>query len=586
MSYLNFYELNFKKFMNHKIKGNWIKNFLLENMYIDFENNNNFSYKFHPDQNYKKYYEETPLETKLSKFCLSVLDKFKTSEQINLLASFLCVSFEQKFFHSNILFIWKNKNIIKLFIYEPNGSVSFYSEKQKNFLNVLKEEFENIVKNDIKYNEEIQIFSIPDMGIQKLSEPKINFGYCLIYSSFFLYCIVMLLENVYKNTNVESAIAFFNDLFFEIEVKNNIKINYYYSILVYFANNLKDYFLNYIHKNHLENTYLPMLNSSIFTMVTLHKKHELTEDILNEEELQIKVFEEYKSLEKRNYKKEFQNLDWSKIKEKMGGEECKIDNDCISKICEKNICTNPNDNDKLDFLNNLEWIEAKNHNIKVEKELEKIKTFFTEKSIENLENLENDTKDFLLLSLEYLLMNDTEKYKNYFTSNFTMHHHDQNCRKIVNYKEKYLFVESLIKGKTIFIFYIGGKEKYLIEEKIKHYMTIFYCKNFFLEISDSLHDVKFLKNLQDCVVKISRCIYEEFYIKKILYIKQENISLKNVIDSIKISVIINLESDIEIVIENNKIILNTGGIIFLHNCDPTFNIKKKTYFLIFECSNF
>ena len=67
-------------------------------------------------------------------------------------------------------------------------------------------------------------------------------------------------------------------------------------------------------------------------MVTLHKKHELTEDILNEEELQIKVFEEYKSLEKRNYKKEFQNLHWSKIKEKMGGEECKIDNDCISNI--------------------------------------------------------------------------------------------------------------------------------------------------------------------------------------------------------------------------------------------------------------
>ena len=68
MSYLNFYELNFKKFMNHKIKGNWIKNFLLENMYIDFENNNNFSYKFHPDQNYKKYHEEIPLETKFISF--------------------------------------------------------------------------------------------------------------------------------------------------------------------------------------------------------------------------------------------------------------------------------------------------------------------------------------------------------------------------------------------------------------------------------------------------------------------------------------------------------------------------------------
>ena len=114
------------------------------------------------------------------------------------------------------------------------------------------------------------------------------------------------------------------------------------------------------------------------------------------------------------------------------------DDECISKICEKNRCTKPNDNDKLDFLTRLEWKEVEEN-----EEIEKIKIFCKEKTFENFSLLNEGSKEFFIIGFNYLfkkLKDDNLK----LTPEFKLYLQD--TKNITDYKNKRRNFKKIVKN--------------------------------------------------------------------------------------------------------------------------------------------
>ena len=430
---LKFNDSEYKKIRIENCLSDYLKkeisleNIIIEKLYVNFKNNNEHELK----TNYLESYEHiftNMFSDYMNKFCKNIINKLYIENNI-LYSSHLSLYQNKENGHSVILIISKNNKNLKLFIYDPNGSRSSYYKYITSFLKLLQKCLELNSKN---YFEKVDIidqktFGNGEYNLQYMFEYNENFGYCTIFSLFFLYCFLILFQKS-KSKNIENII---NDIYFYFYEKfSDKKYNHkkIYFFMVNFANNIKDIFLSKLNDYKDREYILEKINMYIFISINSVKNIFDNEQIGKDDILieNIKI----NNNQNRNYDQELKLLDWSNIKEKGENEKCVKDEECISKLCLKNKCTKPNDNDKLDFLTKLEWKEVE--------EIEKIKIFCKEKTIEKFQVLNLETKEFFIIAINYLL-NRKKKFPKQFKVFL------KNKKDIVNYKNKYLSFEKNIK---------------------------------------------------------------------------------------------------------------------------------------------
>ncbi len=445
-------------YIQENIKENWVKNIKLDSLQLNFSKNNPYIIEMNTVSNsyeritpsifkkehYSEIYSLDIFSEQILYYSTSILNKLynnENNEKTKIATSFLRVGIDESNYHSCILIIYKdNEEILNLFLYDPNGAINFHYRKTISFLLVLKTIL--TLKNNY-YFKNVEIINqelFPYLELQNLTEAGTDIGYCLSYSSFFLYCFITLCNYFSQSKNIKSILLLLNYSFAKIikQNKNNI-----YFIIVSFANQIKDTFIKKTKKENYTIVYDNILKTVdkyiIFFFDEFKKEYNILE--LDNEKDKINN-EEYveKKYEKRNYEQELKFLDWNKIKEKGENEDCIINEDCISKLCVKNKCTKPNDNDKLDFLTKLEWKEIKEEKC----EIEKIIHFCKNKTLKNFEELNDDTKDFFNIAITYMLKSDDIK-RIRDANNFSIYL-DLN-RKIVDYEEKYLILEDFLNNK-------------------------------------------------------------------------------------------------------------------------------------------
>ena len=121
-----------------------------------------------------------------------------------------------------------------------------------------------------------------------------------------------------------------------------------------FSNYIKDKYLTFMYNNIDIEDYRDFLNESNKFILDLNIKKKLflkTENNLHENKYTYVSSEK----EKRNYDEEINNINQKTIKGE--NEDCKENDECISKLCLENKCTRPTDNDKLEYLMDIEWME-------------------------------------------------------------------------------------------------------------------------------------------------------------------------------------------------------------------------------------
>jgi hypothetical protein len=92
--------------------------------------------------------------------------------------------------HANLLIVEKEEKQINFFRYEPNGPEYDFSDKDEKILRSLLED------TGKELNTPIKIYNKTDtcpIGIQKKS--KDTYGYCIMFSLFWFYCLVKLLDS-------------------------------------------------------------------------------------------------------------------------------------------------------------------------------------------------------------------------------------------------------------------------------------------------------------------------------------------------------------------------------------------------------
>ena len=379
----------FWKYIQNITKQKWVKNMEMKELCIDFSgdkilikgiHDNNFEYFIDREEKYSK---------KSIHFCESVLHKLFKAKQFPIISTFLSLSIGLEKNHLAVLFISKKDSTLYFYIYDPMGKQGIYYENIKVFLYELENCFYSLETNFIF---DITIINKTDHSLQYYSDKK-KYGYCVIFSAFFLYCIVMILNSEILNSrNIDF------EMLINTTIDNLEKIlqekgpEKYYFLMVSFANIIKDDFLLQIQN---KQNIIEIINNKI---IYHYYKFPRTEQFFLSRPLIDRKKDEIKQNKTRNYDKELKLLDWNNIKEKRENEECKIDNDCISKKCYKNKCTKPNDNDKLDFLTRLEWKDLN--------ELNRIQTFCKNQTKENFELLNYRSKEFFILGIDYIQRNN------------------------------------------------------------------------------------------------------------------------------------------------------------------------------------
>ena len=440
---LKFSESEYKKIRIENCLSDYLKkeisleNIIIEKLYINFKSDNENEHEL--KTNYLESYEHiftNMFSDYMNKFCKNIINKLYIENNI-LYSSHLSLYQNKENGHSVILIISKNNKNLKLFIYDPNGSRSSYYKYITSFLKLLQKCLELNSKN---YFEKVDIidqktFGNGEYNLQYMFEYNENFGYCTIFSLFFLYCFLILFQKS-KSKNIENII---NDIYFYFYEKfSDKKYNHkkIYFFMVNFANNIKDIFLSKLndYKDKDREFILEKINMYIFMSINNVKNIFVKEDI-GEDHILIKN-NNINNNEKREYDKEMNLLDWRKIKEKRENEKCYKDDQCISKLCVKNKCTKPNDNDKLDFLTRLEWKEVEEY-----EEIEKIKKFCKEKTFENFSLLKESSREFFIIGFNYVF----DKLKNKkidLTPKFKLYLQD--TKNIPDYKNKYKNFKKII----------------------------------------------------------------------------------------------------------------------------------------------
>ena len=367
----NLFTMNFPDYIYHELaeKGNVeFKNSTIGYGIVGFyedENDIIGTYVKFGNRSYGPVLKNNKYTKQIINFCETILDKLFV-DNYKIYPIFLNVTLNDKHSHSVVLICGREGTGLKLFMYDPAGCESIYQEETECFLYDIflimldKNKNSSYFPQEIKNNNYDDPFSKNNitiiknkpeiflLAIQTMTDPSIKYGYCFVYSSFFLYC---LLRNSTSNPEIN-----FEELVVQTQY-NLIRIileknkEYFYKTIVCFINMMKErFFIVNNGKNYekLNNRILELYYSySDINERNINTINESLENSLN--------FTQY--TESRNYDEELNLLDWSNIKKLRENEECKENHQCISKICVDNRCTRPTPNDKLDFLTRLEWEE-------------------------------------------------------------------------------------------------------------------------------------------------------------------------------------------------------------------------------------
>ena len=351
----------FNNYLQTKINPNWLENNIdIKKLIVGFRKDNEIILLESLENEIDMIFEMDGFSDAVLEYCENIL---KQTKSYFLVVKYLRLQYQEFHMgHAAILLFMKNGNDLEIFFYDPNGSENSFKEYSDLFLNYLKEALEMGNENKI-YFSKIKIINTDNdifkKGLQKITEARINDfqlkspGYCILFSLFFLYCFISIVEKYNFNCNFD--IINYIQIYF-IERFSTYTNNEIYYTVVSFANKLKDIFFN-TRKN---SDFLQTLNSQIINLY-LKKEQLKSLDVTNylpEDDTYI-FFNELKNSERRNYDEELKLLNWNNIKEKRENEYCKLNNQCISKLCVKNKCTKPTPNDKLDFLTRLEWKKEK-----------------------------------------------------------------------------------------------------------------------------------------------------------------------------------------------------------------------------------
>ena len=599
----NIYEIRFSEYaylyIEDNIQEKWVKNIKLEALDLNFSsmhliqmkvanmsNQNLYPSVFKEEKEYFKISLDI-LSKEVLEYSDTILNKLYVNEKSKIATSFLRVSLNMTIHHSCLLIFYRDEQNLSLFLYDPNGPITYHYNKTFNFVLLLEKILKLKNKNYFKTIKIINQNLYQNLNLQQLTEIKNSNGYCLVYCGFFLYCFISLCKH-FENKNFDIRLILFslNNSFGKIILNNSQNI---YITLVSFANKIKDTFIKSVKKDKYRyvDDILNKIDKNILWFFYKFNKNYILEDLDNENYTVNNEQYIEKDYQKRDYDEELKFLDWNNIKEKRENEQCKINEECISKLCVKNKCTKPNDNDKLDFLTRLEWKEIKEE----ENERKKIIDFCKDKTVKKFESLNQETKDFFLIVVNYMINSkDWGKIRN--GNNFSIYL-DLN-RKIIDYEEKYLMLGDFLNGKkNIYKILFNKEDKYFIKKQPHHDMEIFYCKNFFLSIKDYLYKIlnkKFPKitvDIGNCLEKIIKNITgENIILQCVLCEKYEpsnrQTEFKNNSD---FTVFVTIGSDLELFINSEKLVLENGSVTFLPKKYKTIsygNNKNPTINLIFN----
>ena len=226
------------------------------------------------------------------------------------------------FGHQNILVIFKKDNKIHISVYDPHGTndvkkIHAVSEK---FLTRIR----NIYPDTIVISPRVTV-SCP-IGLQRYAKDR--FGWCMIFSLFWLYCVL------YISSKTDNGVTMDNIYLVEkIILKYAKSPELLYSMTIKFAIYLINSYLELVKNTDPE--YNKILSNTIETIIG---------DTDNIKETPYKKPKSESTVKERTvYLKQVTKSGSRKSNRKQDGSDCENDVDCLSDICKSNKCISYSD---------------------------------------------------------------------------------------------------------------------------------------------------------------------------------------------------------------------------------------------------
>ena len=345
--------INIAQYLYYEIpqyeKIEWIDTSCIGYLYFDYHIDEN-EFTFGKSKQKVFFYDEDNYKygNKFIKFC-NVL--FEITKENKISATFISMTKLKENIkvgdsHLIILISSFEKGKIVLYLYDPNGIEYYNTIVFDKLLNHISQCLNDNNKKKCEItNDKILNFGIQDFIYKKISDYGM-YGYCVVYSHFFLYCVFQVLYFLKKNNIDISFVNIYKTInkSIEIIVKNN-KEKDIYNLIINFANIISNNYLNFLKEK------IPEENDSFLEFIN--------EKVIKTSKGNIKTFQ---YVEKQPYveqKQQSRDL-YLELREKkllpnqlkFDFEECKEHDDCLSKECKYGKCMPLSFNRKLEILEN------------------------------------------------------------------------------------------------------------------------------------------------------------------------------------------------------------------------------------------
>lgn len=230
---------------------------------------------------------------------------------------------DYKFVHQNIIIIFKQEGKIHIAIYDPHGVKAIKPIRKTS--NKFLQQIQNL-KPDIFVIRPRFIVSCP-IGLQKYAND--NFGWCIMFSLFWLYCV----------------------LYISLKTKNGITINNIKLVEQILLQYAKSPQLLYIMTKkfavYVTNSYIQFITRNGNPNFNRELTKEVKRVIKSEPSIEKSKYKKHKKMsskkEQTQYYKTLSKHAKEKSNRKQDGASCKKDDDCLSDICKQNKCISYSD---------------------------------------------------------------------------------------------------------------------------------------------------------------------------------------------------------------------------------------------------
>lgn len=224
--------------------------------------------------------------------------------------------------HQNIIIIFKDEEKIHLSVYDPHGS-QYYSEIQKaadNFLIQLRDLYPDIFVISPRVT-----VSCP-IGLQAYAND--DFGYCVVFSLFWLYCVLYISSKSNNGLNLNNI--HFVEKFMIFYAKKPKKL---FNMTIKFSIYLINSYIELLTKKGN-----PQFNIQFAKLIKYNIKDEADIKELSHKRVSIGT-----ETERKKYLKKASISGTLKSTRKKDGDICKHNDDCMSDICNDQKCISYSD---------------------------------------------------------------------------------------------------------------------------------------------------------------------------------------------------------------------------------------------------